>query len=32
MKITKIVYKESNNKDKALAECDIVLDDVLKGY
>lgn len=30
MKITKIVYKESNNKDKALAECDIVLDDVLK--
>lgn len=30
MKITKIVYRNSNDKDKALAECDIVFDDVLK--
>lgn len=30
MKITKIIYKDSNDKDKAITECDVVLDDVLK--
>lgn len=30
MKITKIVFRESNDKDKALTECDIVFDGVLK--
>ena len=30
MKITKIVFRDSNDKDKALTECDIVFDGVLK--
>lgn len=30
IKITKIVYRDSNNVDKALSECDVIIDDVLK--
>lgn len=30
MKITKIVYRSSNDNDKAIAECDVVFDDALK--
>lgn len=30
MKISKIVFRDSNDKDKALIECDIIFDGVLK--
>lgn len=30
IRVTKVVYRDSNNTDKALAECDVVLEDSLK--